>query len=176
MSCHGNNTCDRVGGSWSEPWLKLVCNVHTTVTWRYVWILQTQYTFIFTCAYIKSEEIHALHDIYLGRYKNCQAITGTKSFHYYKPETESTMKCYQTSSTCDHRMFRVEESLPLTLDKRDIIICIYDGKLCIAEINYARDVNKYIHVKFYHPPGPRTSFKMNEEDEVWVSVTHIYRN
>ena len=108
---------------------------------------------------MKAEEIQELSSNTLEeRYNTCQKVKGIRAFHCFIPQSESLIKCQYTSSSSHSELHQVAKAVPLTLQNKDTIACIYDGQWCIAEVNNIDDRNQDVHVIFYHPPGLRTSF------------------
>lgn len=53
--------------------------------------------------------------------------------------------------------------------------CIYEGQWWIGEVIDISVEHNDVNVHFYHPPGPRTSFKKSSSDKVWVPLKNVLR-
>lgn len=178
-SSHGKNACDGVGGTTKREVMK--ASLQRTFT-NQILTPEEMYSFCLqkikgiTYVYVKSDEISANHNRKLqDRYDKCQRLCGTRSFHCFIPESESTLKCYLTSSSSEYEKHQVVKAVPLTIRIKDTIACIYDGQWWLAEVNDISEENKDVHVMFYHPPGPRTSFQKNKKDQAWVPMKNVLR-
>ena len=109
------------------------------------------------------------------RFNNCKKIKGTRSFHCFIPQSDNLLKCKFTSTSPDSELHTTGKFVPLTLQNKDVVVCIYDGQWWIAEVDNINNQNQDVHVTFYHPPGPRTSFKKNEKDQIWMPIKNILK-
>lgn len=69
----------------------------------------------------------------------------------------------------------IMKAVQLSVKHNDIVACVYDKQGRLGIIVDVSVENKDILVKFYHPAGPRTSFKMSQEDKVWVPLINVLR-
>ena len=101
-------------------------------------------------------------------------LPGTRSLHQYVPVSESIMQYYVTCKL-EYDDLKVKQAATLTLRKSDIIACVYDKQWWLGVSDDINLMNKDVYVHFYHPCGPRTSFKVSYVDKAWVSVTNVLR-
>lgn len=124
---------------------------------------------------IKSEEVAKISET-LKRHFDCSAtVVGTRSYHKYVPVSESIVRCYFTSDSKEHADHPVSSSIPLSLKRKDSIACVYDNQWWIGEVVDVSNENDDVMVHFYHPPGPHTSFKLSQVDNVWVPINNVLR-
>lgn len=162
-SCHGKNACDGVGGTTKRAVTK--ASLQRTYENQ---ILTPQEMFKFcneqlkgiTYVFVKSEDIQELYaNVLEERFNTCKKIKGTRSFHCFIPQSDNLLKCQFTSKSPDSELHQTGKIVPLTLRNKDIVACVYDKQWWIAEVNNIDCQNKDVHVTFYNPQGPRTSFK-----------------
>lgn len=53
--------------------------------------------------------------------------------------------------------------------------CVYDGQWWLADVERISLENNDVFVHFYHPAGPRTSFKKSTSDKVWIPMKNVLR-
>ncbi|GBM88505.1 hypothetical protein AVEN_25091-1 [Araneus ventricosus] len=101
-------------------------------------------------------------------------ITGTRSFHYFIPVSQSNLMCFITSQAMEFEIHSTTKAVQITLHIRVSIACLYDGKWWLVEVNDIIDINTDVLVTFYHPVGPRTAFK-KKEDQTWLPMNNVLR-
>jgi hypothetical protein len=125
--------------------------------------------------YVKNEDIVIHKEKLKDRFENCQRIPGTRKYHIFVPEPENNVRCYLTSKSKEYEKFCIMKAVQLSVKHNDIVACVYDKQWWLGIIVDVSVENKDILVKFYHPAGPRTSFKMTQEDKVWLPLINVLR-
>lgn len=178
-SCHGKNSCDGVGGttkrvvtraSLQRPKDGQILNVDQLFTFCNEHITGITYFLI------KKEAIENHAATLDERFNKCQRVVGTRKFHKFQAISENEIRCYLTSDTDkfeDH--VTLVKEITLSLQEKDLIACIYEGQWWIGEIESISLEHNDVYVHFYHPPGPRTSFKESVADKVNVPVRNVLR-
>lgn len=172
------NACDGVGGTTKREVTK--ASLQRTVS-DHILTPEDMYVFCsqkitgISYIYVKGEEIIARQQELVDRFDNCQKLPGTRTFHRYVPLSESVMRCYLTSKSEEYVDLQVTKVVPLTLRNSDIIACVYDEQWWLGVIEDSNLERRDVYVKFYHPSGPRTSFKMSHNDRVWVPLNKVLR-
>lgn len=177
-SSHGKNACDGVGGttkrevakgSLQRPLNDQILNVDDMFSFCNEKLTKIKYFLI------KSEEIAKISETLKKRFDCSATVVGTRSYHKYVPVSESIVRCYFTSDSKEYEDHPVSSSIPLSLKRKDSIACVYDNQWWIGEVIDVSNENDDVMVHFYHPPGPRTSFKLSQEDKVWVPINNVLR-
>jgi len=178
-SCHGKNASDGIGGATKRAVSKASLQ---RIQGKQIPSPHEMYKFCkesikgITYVFVKSEEVERVHnDLLKKRYNSCKKIKGTRSFHCFIPLPDNLLKCQFTSTSPDSELHETGKAIKLTLKYKDVVACIYDGQWWIAEVDKVDQENEDVHVVFYHPAGPRTSFKKNEKDQVWLPINQILR-
>lgn len=177
-SSHGKSACDGVGGTTKRETTK--ASLQRTVNGQ---ILTVEDMYQFCCdkikgityIHVKSLEVVCREMELQDRFNSCEPIVGTRGFHRYIPVSDSVMRCFLTSKSEEFEDFQVSKVVPLTLRKNDIVACVYDGQWWLGEVEDICFQNKDMFINFYHPAGPRTSFKKSSGDKVWVKLKNILR-
>lgn len=102
-------------------------------------------------------------------------IKGTRKFHRFHGVAENIIRCYITSKTDIYEDHNVNKFVFLTLETNDTVACIYDGQCWLAQVEQINLENSDVHVHFYHPAGPKTSFKKSASDRVWIPIKRVLR-
>lgn len=63
--------------------------------------------------------------------------------------------------------------ISLSFNKNDYLACIYDEKWWIGKVLEISEENNDLYIQFFHPYGPKTSFKLSKNDMVWVPVSKV---
>jgi hypothetical protein len=177
-SCHGKNACDGVGGTTKREVSK--ASLQRTITNQIITV-EDMYTFCkdnikgITYFLIKKEEIIEHIETLKSRFENSVPVKGTRQFHKFHGITENLIRCYTTSETNIFEDHCVNKITSLTLNVRDIVACVYDNQWWLAEVESISLENADVFVHFYHPAGPRTSFKKSNNDRVWISLKNVLR-
>ena len=128
-----------------------------------------------TFFFIKKEEIASHIETLQTRFKNSLPIKGTRQFHRFHGVAENVVRCYVTSESKIYEDHCVNKISTLTLKVSDIVACVYDRQWWLAQIEEISLKNKDVLVHFYHPAGPRTSFKKSNNDRVWIKMENVLR-
>lgn len=92
------------------------------------------------------------------------------------PLSKNVIRCFVTSASeeyNDHNVSKIWES-PLSFKKNDYLSCIYDDKWWVGKVPEVSEKNNDVHIHFFHPHGPQTSFKLSKNDTVWVPVSKVF--
>lgn len=177
-SCHGKNACDGVGGTTKREVTK--ASLQRTTSNQ---ILNVEQMFTFckekitgiTYFLVKEEDVIAHMETLRQRFGNTLTVKGTRKFHRFHATGEHIIRCYTTSQTTKFEDHCIAKIVPLTLEVNDMVACIYDGQWWLAQIEQISQEHNDVHAYFYHPAGPRTSFKKSAGDRVWIPVSNILR-
>jgi len=125
---------------------------------------------------VKKEEIvkHIIESLE-HRFETCVPIKGTRNFHKFHAAEENVIRCYRTSKSDSYEDHCTTKMVPLSLEVNNTVACVYDGQWWLAQIEQISTDNNDVYVHFYHPAGPRTSFKKSTSDRVWTPTTNILR-
>lgn len=178
-SCHGKNACDGVGGTTKRAVTKASLqrtDDNHIITPQEMFKFCKEHIKGITYVFVKCEEIQEVYaNVLKERFNTCQKIKGTRSFHCFVPHSHDLLKCKITSTSPDSELHQCGKRVQLALQNKDIVACVYDEQWWIAEVDNIDCRNQDLHVFFYHPPGPRTSFKKVEKDQVWMPLTNVLR-
>lgn len=177
-SSHGKNACDGVGGTTkreaTRASLQRASN-NQILTPNDLFNFCSQHIQGIIYFYVTNQEVQGHAEELRERFDSCQQVLGTRSYHRFDPLSESKMRCYVTSCSTDYVEVHVSKFIPLTVSIKDTVACVYDGQWWLGEVDDISVQNRDIHVIFYHPAGPRTSFQKNNKDSTWVPLTNVLR-
>lgn len=104
------------------------------------------------------------------RYANAKAITGTRSYHQFKPLTKEShgMKrlLEQEQFSTTFKSCAVMKNGILKPKVSDLITCVYDAHSWIGIDREIGKQNKDIRVTFLHPPLPSHSLQWSEQEDI----------
>ncbi|KAL4709219.1 hypothetical protein ACJJTC_010519 [Scirpophaga incertulas] len=124
---------------------------------------------------VRKEEVLSHIEKLKERFDNCLRIKGTRTFHKFHAICENKVRFYKTSKTDVYEDHCISKIVPLSLEVNDTVACIYDGQWWLAQIEDISMEHNDVHVHFYHPAGPRTSFKKSTNDKVWIPISKVLR-
>lgn len=180
-SCHGKNACDGVGGTTKREVAK--ASLQRAYT-NQILSPKEMYDYCsekipgISYVFVPSQEVQDNELVLKKRFENCKTLPHTREKHRLVPVDVNMIRCYRTSKSTEYEdlMVTCRKSYEcLTFQSDDYIACIYDEKWWLAVIQQVSLENSDVLVKFFHPAGPRTSFKISTSDIVWVPVSKILR-
>lgn len=177
-SAHGKNACDGIGGTTKREVTKASLQRPfgeqiLTIDDMYKFCTENLKAIKFIL--VSKDEVVSNHEILKSRFESCHRIVGTRSYHRFVPISEGIIRCYIVSNSNtfeDHSVYKLS---PITLTTKELVACVYEEQWWIGEVIDISRENKDVFVHFFHPSGPRTSFKKSLNDTVWVPMDSVLR-
>lgn len=63
----------------------------------------------------------------------------------------------------------------MSIKNNNTVTSVYDKQRWLRVINEVGAENKDVLIKFNHSVGPKTLFKVSQENKVWVPFTNVLR-
>uniref|UniRef100_A0A6P7GVN1 Uncharacterized protein LOC114343446 n=1 Tax=Diabrotica virgifera virgifera TaxID=50390 RepID=A0A6P7GVN1_DIAVI len=180
-SSHGKNACDGIGGTTkravTQASLKRPYNNQIlTAEEMYKFCLDniSGIHFIF----VTSEEIETNSTKLQKRFDYCVKVPQTRACHRFVPLSQAEIKCYEYSkserfTTCSTSL--IPDCNAFSFEINDTIAYVYDDKWWIGRVVQTSEEHNDLCIHFFHPHGPRTSFKASKDDKVWVPISKVLR-
>lgn len=89
---------------------------------------------------------------------------------YNLSQPDNLLKVRFISTLPESELHQTRKVVPLTLKNKDSGLHLLWTTWWIAEVDNIEHKMQDVHVIFYHTPGPRTSFKKQEKDQVWMLI------
>lgn len=194
---HGKSPCDGLGGtvkrlavkaSLQKPYNDQIMTPRQLFVWAKENIRSINFEYIPKSAHvIENEEMQE-------RFKLCKRIPGTRKFHAFIPESETTLTAKLFSRAASGVKATVikkpdEPDEPDDLDEENgldepseqnleiddikgFVICMYDKKWWLACVLQTFSVTEEVKMTFLHPHGPNPSFVYPEKPDILSLPVH----
>ena len=133
---------------------------------------------------IEKERVTELRTTLKTRFELSRTISGSRSYHQFKPESIDTISFKRTSEDVHITGFFSFSGIQSSQNDQQInidalklgefIMCKYDAFDWIGMINEIDNIEQDVMVTFMHPHGPFNKlFWLSRVDECWVPITNI---
>lgn len=173
---HGKQPCDGIGGT-----VKRITSKASLQRSKSNHILDAYKMFEF-CSnninniiffFVKKEEVEETRLFMEDRFNGVKVVPGTRSFHQFVPQNETTIAVKRCSSDTEyefmHDLYGRDNVVPITVALLDYVACMYGNKWWIGIILQKDTDDGDYHVKFMHPCGPMRSLHWPSKDDIcWI--------